>query len=486
MRDIMDEKEDISILQMNDSHGYFEPHPEYYWVDGKEVYKEAGGYARISSYLKKVREENPDGVIALDNGDTIHGTFAAVEDQGKDMIPILNELGFDAWTGHWEFAYGPDNLQEITDELDYPMLAINCYDESDDELVFEPYRVVERKDVKVGLIGIAATIIDKTMPDHFSEGIYFTLGNEELPGYIDRLRKEEDVDITIVFSHLGYPQELKLAKEVDGIDILLSGHTHNRIYEPAVVNETIIIQSGCHGSFIGRLDLNMEDGTITGHRHKLVTMDDSKDEDMDVKKVIDDTLSPHRDMLNTVIGTTKTPLTRNRVLESTMDNLLLRSMLNETDAVMAFSNGWRYGAPVPPGPITMNDLWNIVPVDPPISTCKITGKELKDMLEDDMEKTFSGDPYKQMGGFLKRCKGIYVYFKVENPPGNRIQELYVGQKRAEPDELYSAAFITSQGIPKRYGTDRKDLDISAIEAMERYIHEQSPISVELDDNMVPI
>ncbi|MFO7991456.1 MAG: bifunctional metallophosphatase/5'-nucleotidase [Thermoplasmata archaeon] len=482
----MIEGEDITILQLNDSHGYFEPHPEYYWVDGKEIYSEAGGYARISGYFKKARKDNPGGVIALDNGDTIHGTFAAVNNQGKDMTPILNELNFDAWTAHWEFAYGPKNLEEIVKKLNYPLLAINCYNEENDELVYPPYKVIEKKGVKFGLIGIAATIVDKTMPDFFSEGIYFTLGNEELPGYIEELKVDQGVDIIIVFSHLGYPQELKLAKEVEGVDILLSGHTHNRVYTPVTVNDTIIIQSGCHGSFVGRLDLKIECGDIVDTEHELVSIDGSIDEDLVVKKIVDKTLAPHREMLDTVIGNTETSLTRNRVMESTMDNLLLTSLLNETDAVMAFSNGWRYGAPVPPGPITVNDLWNIIPVNPPVSTCSITGRELKDMLEEDMENTFSGDPYKQMGGFLKRCKGIHVYFKVENPPGNRIQEFYVGDERVEMDRTYKAVFVTSQGIPKKFGSNRKDLDITAIESMKKYIQENSTISIGLDDNMVPI
>ncbi len=482
----MVEKEKITLLQLNDSHGYFEPHMEYYWVDGEERYEEAGGYARISGYFKKVRKENPKGVIALDNGDTIHGTFPAVNTKGKDMVPILNEMDFDAWTAHWEFAYGPDNLMEITEKLDYPMLAINCYYEESDDLVYDPYKVIEKKGVKLGIIGIAATIVDKTMPDFFSEGIYFTLGNEELPGYIEELKTEKEVDIIVVLSHLGYPQELKLAREVGGIDVLLSGHTHNRIYEPVKVNDTVVIQSGCHGSFVGRLDLGIENGEVKETEHELVWMDDSIEKDSKVERIVNETLSPHRDMLDKVVGKTETALTRNRVMESTMDNLLLRSILNETDAEMAFSNGWRYGAPIPPGPIKIDDLWKIVPVDPPVSVCDITGKELKDMLEEDMEGTFAGDPYDQMGGYLKRCKGIYVYFKVENPPGQRIQELYIGDKKVKDDKSYRAAFITSQGVPEKYGTERKDLDIRAIEAMKNYIRENSPVSVELDGNMVPI
>lgn len=154
-------------------------------------------------------------------------------------------------TAHWDVAYGPAHLQALAAELSYPVLAINCFDQATGELSFPPSRMVCRGGVQVGIIGIAATIVDKTMPAHFSTGIRLTLGREELPGHIRALRAA-GAEVIVVLSHLGFPQDVKLAQEVPGIDVLLSGHTHNRLYSPARIGETIIIQSGCHGSFIGR------------------------------------------------------------------------------------------------------------------------------------------------------------------------------------------------------------------------------------------
>ncbi|MFW5953501.1 MAG: bifunctional metallophosphatase/5'-nucleotidase, partial [Candidatus Natronoplasma sp.] len=382
----MSKKHDLTILQMNDSHAYLDLHDEYFWKDGEQTYKKVGGYGRITSYLDKMREENPDSVIALDNGDTIHGTYPAVKSKGEVMIPILNRMGFDAWTGHWDFAYGPEHLIELSEKLDYPLLAINCYREDTKELAFDPYKIVNKNGIKVGLIGIAATIVDKTMPDHFSKGIYFTLGKKELPGYIHEL-KEKDVDLIVVFAHLGYPQELKIAKEVDGIDVLVSGHTHNRLYDPVEVNGTLIMQSGCHGSFIGRLDLELGDEGIIGYKHRLVEINEQIDPDEGVQEMVDEAKEPHKNMLDKVVGETEIGLARDRVMETTMDNLLLKAMIEVSGAEIAFSNGWRYGAPIPPGEITVEDLWNIIPVNPPISKCEITGQELWDMIEEDLELT---------------------------------------------------------------------------------------------------
>lgn len=133
----MSQRKRLTILQMNDSHGYFELHPELYWAGDKAVYRNAGGYARIATLFHKIRREN-SAVIALDNGDTIHGTFLAVKSKGEAMVPVLNALAFDGMTAHWEFAYGPANFKRIVDKLEYPMLAINCYDKFTGKLVFPP------------------------------------------------------------------------------------------------------------------------------------------------------------------------------------------------------------------------------------------------------------------------------------------------------------------------------------------------------------
>ena len=281
----------LTILQLNDSHGYFEPHPELYWAGDKAVYRKVGGYARIGTLFKKGRKENPDAVIALDNGDTIHGTFLAVNSKGEALVPILNALAFDGMTAHWEFAYGPENFKRIVDKLDFPMLAINCYEKFTGKLVFPPFRIVERGGLSVGVIGIAVTIVDKTMPKHFSKGIRFTLGKQELPFYIGHLRENAGVDLIVVLSHLGYPQELKLAEEVDGIDVLLSGHTHNRVYEAVVVNGAIVMQSGCHGSFIGKLDLKVENGFVRDFCHELINVNESIEPDPEVKDMVEDALA---------------------------------------------------------------------------------------------------------------------------------------------------------------------------------------------------
>lgn len=478
----MDRKE-LTIIQMNDTHGYIEEHWEHFYQGRKSVHYRAGGYARILAYVEQVRNEKGKEVLFLDNGDTFHGTYPVVESEGEILPPLLNTFNLDAMTGHWDFAYGPAKIKKIVSKLNYPMLAINAYQEENDELIFPPYLITEKNGLKIGVIGIAAFIIDKIMPKKYSQGLYFTLGDEELPDYITELKEEQNVDLVVVLSHLGFPQEVKLVEEVEGIDVLLSGHTHNRMSKPALINDTIIFQSGSHGSFLGQLDLTIENKKIIKYNHQLILLDHTMEKDPNLKKLVDETLSPYRQKLANIIGYTEVDLNRSNVLESTMDNLLLTSLLDYADADVAFSNGWRYGAPIPKGPITENDLWNIIPTNPPVSKTTLTGQEIWEMLEENLEHTFSRNPYQQMGGYLKRSMGLSLYFKFENPYGQRIQELFIGNEKIDLKKEYEAVFVTVQGVPEKYGQNRRTTAEYAVDVLRNYIQKNDAVFTPLTGNI---
>ncbi|OZB42424.1 MAG: bifunctional metallophosphatase/5'-nucleotidase [Thiomonas sp. 13-66-29] len=457
----------LTILQINDLHGYLEPHPEVFRARGGFRYETCGGLARIATVFKQVRAERPGAVLALDNGDTFHGTYVAVESQGEAMVPLMNALEFDAMTAHWEFAYGPAQFQKLASALSYPVLAINCYEADSDRLVFAPSRIVERAGLRIGIIGIASNIIDKSMPPSYSTGVRFTLGNIELPAHIERLRSAEKVDLVVVLSHLGFAQDAKLAAEVSGIDVLISGHTHNRLYRPVWVGSTPIIQSGCHGSFIGRLDLTVSGRKVVDVRHELVCVDEQIAPDPEMACRVQEAVAPHRKFLDQVVGQVRSPLDRATSLEATMDNVLLDAIASAAGTPLAFSNGWRYGAPILPGAVTMEHLWNIVPTAPPISTIELTGDELRAMLEANLERTYAADAYCQMGGFVKRCRGLNLYFKMENPKGHRIEDLLIGGSPIQGGRVYRAAMLGEQGVPKKYGSNRQKIEVDAIQALQQ-------------------
>ncbi|MEA2070120.1 MAG: bifunctional metallophosphatase/5'-nucleotidase [Asgard group archaeon] len=477
--------QNLTILQMNDLHGYITSHQEYFWKGDSQIYEEVGGLAKIAGYFKMVKEEQEE-ILLCDNGDTIHGTYPAVQSKGANLLPLLNYLAFDSMTAHWEFAYGPEHLTEFTKKLDYPLLAVNCYDKHTDKRVFPPYKIIEKNNLQIAILGVAATIVDKTMPKEFSEGIYLTNGIKELQKLTRTLKEEEKIDLVVVLSHMGYPQECRMAKIIDNIDVFLSGHTHNRMYYPSIINDTILIQSGCHGSFIGRLDVKVRNRKIVNYTHELVKMDNTIPLDKEMDEKVQSLMITYKDKLNEQVGEIKTPLTRDKVMETTMDNFLLEALKEASGTDIAFSNGWRYGAPIPKGPIRVNDLWNIIPVNPPISICEITGAELLEMMEENLEHTFSRNPLNQMGGYVKRCSGINVYFKIENAENERIQEFFINGKKLNQTKKYKACYVTSQGIPDHYGDKKEHLDINAIDALHRYLVKHKEVRTELKNTIVPI
>ncbi len=297
----MGNRTSLTIVQLNDCHAYIDLHQELFWQGDQAVYRPAGGYARIATLVQAMRAASRGRMLFCDCGDTLHGTYPALKTQGQALIPILNALGLDAMTAHWDFAYGPATFKQRTAELNYPMLAINVYDQATKERFFPPYRVKEMEGLRIGLVGIASNIVDKTMPPSFSEGLRFTLGRDELPTIIQVLHTEAKVDLIVLISHLGFPQDMKLLSEVPGIDVCLSGHTHNRLAQPVLQGKTLVIQSGCHGSFLGHLVLELEGGRIVNYRHQLVEVTANTIPDPAVNGLVHEALAPHQAELSTVV-----------------------------------------------------------------------------------------------------------------------------------------------------------------------------------------
>lgn len=465
----------LNILFLNDVHGYLEPHPELFYQGQKEILKEVGGYSRMAGYIQKIKKEKPN-VLVFDGGDTFHGTLPLLDSKGEALVPVLKKMEIEAMVGHWDFAYGPDQVKNLVNQLKYPMLGINIY-KKEGGLFLPPYIIKDISGLKIGIIGICCPVI-KGMPDHFSEGLKITDGSEELPKTIEQV-KNEGADFIILLSHAGFPQDAHLLSEVDGIDLCLSAHTHNRLYEAATVNDTIIIQCGCHGAFMGNISLEIENQKINNFKYELIPMDDKISPDLEVEEIVNRIMEPYRKLQNKKIGYSEKILHRYDTLNSSMDELLLKSIQNITHAEIAFCNGWRFGAPVS-GTITEWDLFNIIPMNPPISTVSLSGDEILTMLEKNLESTFSKNPMHQFGGYVKRAIGMTIKFRAENPKDHRIHEAYVGKERLNRNKIYQVAFVTVQGVPEKFGKNRKDHQILAVEAIVKYLKENS-ISEENSD-----
>ena len=361
------------------------------------------------------------------------------------MPELLNTLAFDGMTAHWDFGYGPEHLEELTARLTYPLLAANIYDEDSSERPFAPFVVLERG-VRVGVLGLASNIIGD-MPPRFGKGLRFTDGRAETREFVRHLREVERVDVVVVLSHLGFPQDCALAAEVPGIDVLLSGHTHNRLTAPQRVGQTLITQAGCHGSFVTRLDLEVTAGRVELLRHELVEIHGDLPSDADLVGQISAALTPFRATQEEIVGHTDVLLHRGTTLSAPADDFLTAAVAHAAGTDIAFSNGWRYGAPIAPGPVSRLAVWNLVPHDPPISQVQLSGAEIAEMLEDNLEAVFARDPWHQRGGYVKRMHGVVLYAKLENPHGARVQRIEHRRRAAGDEPPVSGGLSHQPGSP---------------------------------------
>lgn len=468
----------FTLVQQNDTHAYLEAHWEHFWRNGKPEYRRAGGYARAATIVRRIETETDGRCLFVDCGDTIHGTGPAVWTKGAAVVPALNAMGVGLMTpGNWEFGFGPAVLRERVAEMEFPVVACNVERAASGEREFPPSEVREIGGVRIGFVGITSPIVTQTMPKAFGEGLRFTDGTDTLPRCIEKLRRDEQAEIIVVVSHLGLPQEIRLVKKVEGIDVLLSGHTHNRLAEPVRVGRTVLFQSGFDGSFLGRLDVEVERGHVCDFRHRLIEVAESIAPDREVERIVDEQLAPFRERMREVVGQTATALDRMRVLETTMDNLVTDAYLALTGADVAFSHGWRYGAPIPPGDVTVGDLWQIVPTNPEVFVVELSGAEIRQKLEESLESVFAPNAFNQKGGYVIRVSGLSAIVRLNNPKGARVEHLDIAGAPFDADRLYTVAAAGEQDV--RTGKNRMSTGTSAVDALREYFRRHSPVDAEL-------
>ncbi len=188
-----------------------------------------------------------------------------------------------------------------------------------------------------------------------------------------------------------------------------------------------------------------------------------------MKQLVDNALVGNEEIMTNVVGKTDKLLHRYTTLNATLDELMHRGACLATNTDIYFSNGWRYGAPIAKGEITENELYNMAPMNPPISVVDLTGKEIKEMMEENLTRTFGCNRMKQMGGYAKRVFGIHLNVRIENPDGGKIQELIYKGNHLEMNKVYEVSFITVQGVPAKYGKNRKQTDCELIDSIKLYL-----------------
>ncbi len=413
-------------------------------------YGKMGGYAHIAALVKQVRAERPGRTLLLDGGDTLQGSATSLWTRGEDMVQAMNQLGVDVMAGHWEFTYGIDRVKELLGDKDKSgtfkgeFVAHNALDISwgpPGEPIFKPYSVRELGGIKVGIIGQAFPYTPISHPLRFVPSISFGIRDEAIQGLIDKLRAEEKVDLTVVLSHNGLATDLKLATRVRGLDVILGGHTHDGQPQPIQVGNTLVVNSGAHGKFLSRLDLDVRAGKVQGYRYKLIpVLANFIAEDAEMGALIKQIRAPHEAKLGETLAVSESLLYRRGNFNGTFDEIILDAMLKHYDAQVGFSPGFRWGVTIVPGqPITLEDVYSHTGLTYPETwTREMAGAEVKDIMEDVADNLFNPDTYYRQGGDMVRMGGLTYTIAPEKTMGQRISNIRVGGKPLDPAKKYKA------------------------------------------------
>ena len=453
--------------------------PEAYALTYKDFsalakgYGRMGGLDRCATVINSIRADRPDALL-LDGGDTWQGSYVTHHTNGQDMVNVMNALKPDAMTSHWEFTLGVERVNEIVDTLDFPFLGANIFDTEWDEPAYEPYKMFERGGVKIAVIGQAFPYMPIANPGWMFPDLSFGIREEHMVEVVNEVRGL-GAELVVLLSHNGFDVDRKMAGRVDGIDVILTGHTHDALPEPVKVGTTMLIASGSNGKFVTRLDLDVRDGEVKGFAHKLIPIfSDVIAPDPVVRALIDEQRAPYTDQLSEVLGTTDQELYRRGNFNGTWDDLLCNALIDEREADIALSPGFRWGPSLLPGQdITREDLFNSTAMSYPNAyRSEMSGELIHTILEDVADNLFNPDPYYQQGGDMVRVGGMGYSIDVSKPQGSRITEmtmLKTGEK-VEADKTYVVA---------GWASVNEDTEGPAIwDVAESWIKKQGAVSID--------
>ncbi len=444
------------------------------YINLATAYGRLGGLDRTATLVNAIRaERGEDNVVLLDGGDTWQGSYTALKTNAQDMVDCMALLKPDAMVGHWEFTLGTDRVLQIIDQLGFPFLASNIVDTEWEEPVFDSTSFLEADGCRVAVIGQAMPYTPIANPHWMFPEWTFGLRLETLQNNVDEARAD-GADVVVLLSHNGFDVDRKLASIVSGIDVILTGHTHDAIPKAIKVVDTLILASGSHGKYLGRVDLEVKNGRVTDYNSFLIPVfSDVIEPDPVMAAKIDEVRKPYEQDLNRVIGKTDSLLYRRGNFNGTWDDLICEGMMEERDAEISFSPGFRWGTTLLPGDnITVEDLYTQTALSyPEVYRLEFTGARIREILEDVCDNLFNPDPFFQQGGDMVRVGGMSYTCKPDATIGRRISNM-TSLKTGEPIDPNKSYVVAG------WASVNEDVEGPAIfDLMENYISKQEVINI---------
>ncbi len=410
-------------------------------------YGKLGGFAHLATLVKRLKASRP-GALLLDGGDTWQGSATSLWTKGQDMVDACKLLGVDVMTGHWEFTYGQERVQQVVDgdfkgRIDFVAQNVKTADFGDP--VFKAYTLREVGGVKLAIVGQAFPYTPIANPRYMVADWSFGIQDEQMQKTVDAARAE-GAQIVVVLSHNGMDVDLKMASRVRGIDAILGGHTHDGVPVPVIVDngggKTLVTNAGSNTKFLGVLDLDVKNGRLADYRYKLLPVfADQLPADAEMQALIDRIRAPYKDQLAEKLAVTDGLLYRRGNFNGAWDQLLCDALIEAQGAEIAFSPGFRWGTSLLPGDVITRELMmdQVATTYSYATVTEMSGETIKTILEDVADNLFNPDPYYQQGGDMVRVGGMSYAIEPAAAMGRRIQDMRLAGRPIDAGKRYKVA-----------------------------------------------
>lgn len=423
----------LTLLYTNDTHGHLLP---FDMKDSKDI----GGISRRAALIDKIRKEaGPEKVLVLDAGDVYQGTPMSAMFKGKVDYKIMKMIGYDAMTlGNHEFDFGQKVLLSNIKDSGLPVVCSNVIYEKTKQYLIKPMAIKVIGGIRIGIIGIVTPETPTaTHPDNV-KGLRFTEPVSAIKYFLSKTN--ENPAFLIVLSHCGYDSDIEIAKAVPQVNVIVGGHTHTKVEKPTWVGNAIVVQDYQWGADLGRLDLKItgdEDNgyTIKDAGGKLIPITDKMPSVPAIDAVLDHYSKLLSGKMDQVIGFSGSYLDNSgsKKGETSIGDLVSDVIRQAGKAQIGFQNGGGIRSSLDKGPVTIGEMYTILPFDNTITVMQLTGSQIKGILERSLS---SAEKFMQVSGAVISIKA------------GKITEITVGGEKLEAGKLYRVAtndFLTAGG-----------------------------------------